>query len=86
MVVHIAFLALKWPFSGQPDNHKGWASSMAFSSNENGLNQVIFSKWKLGGFEIMTFSNPPIFNSKVQEFKFPPFYDYYDFQTKIKCV
>ena len=26
-----AFLPLKWPFVGQPDNHIGWATSLAYT-------------------------------------------------------
>ena len=43
-----AFLPLKWPFVGQPDNHMGWATSLACTLNIFYLPKDYFLKfwWK----------------------------------------
>lgn len=65
-----ALLALKWPFIGQPDNHKGWDTSMPFAS----INHIFIgiNPWKFGNiiikkslFTKLQNHISQIFNSKI---------------------
>ena len=53
-----AFLPLKWPFVGQPDNHIGWATSLAYTSSTY-LRTISWNfgekMFRIGGFENLTF-------------------------------
>ena len=75
----LVFLAHKRQFSGLPDNHIGWPTSIF--PDLHALNFIIFSKWKIGEFEknyifwIHQFSLLHLHS-----------YDYYGFQLKITPV
>ena len=64
------FLTLKWPFLGQPDNPKGWTTSMLFLTICHifiGINPWKFCTKKSfsTNLKIWHFTKPPIFNSKL---------------------
>ena len=55
-----AFLPLKWPFIGQPDNHIGWATSLALRWISSIYPRTLFwnfgeKMFRNGGFEKLTF-------------------------------
>ena len=55
-----AFLPLKWPFVGQPENHIGWATSLGYSWVSSTYPRTIFwnfgeKMFRIGGFEKLTF-------------------------------
>ena len=56
----IAFLPLKWPIVGQPDNHIGWAPSLAYTWVSSTYSRTISwnfgeKTFRIGGFEKLTF-------------------------------
>ena len=66
-----AFLPLKWPFVGQPDNHIGWATSLAYSWVSSTYPRTI--SWNFGEkmFKIGGFEKLPFFEiTKFQYWKF----------------
>ena len=55
-----ALLPLKWPFVGQPYNHIGWATSLAYSWVSSTYPRTISwnfgeKMFRIGGFEKLTF-------------------------------
>ena len=54
-----AFLPLKWPFVGKPDNYIGWATSLAYTWVSSTYQRTIFCYFgekmlRIGGFEKLT--------------------------------
>ena len=63
-----AFLPLKWPFVGQPDNHIGWATSLAYTWISPTYPRTI--SWNFGEkiFRIGEFEKLTFFWNKSAEF------------------
>ena len=56
----LVFFALNWPFVGQPDNHIGWATSLAYTWVSSTYPRTISwnfgeKMFRIGGFEKLTF-------------------------------
>ena len=67
-----AFLHLNWPFVGQPDNHKGWTTSLSYTwvhfTDPRTISWNFGEKMlRIGGFEKLTFLKQP--NSYTQNSK-----------------
>ena len=80
----LAFLALKWPFIEQPENHIGWDLSMSFTS----INPIFMeiNLWKFGQkqFSIHKFTQSQFSNQefKIQKFKIGLFFFLVKIQLK----
>ena len=72
----LVFFALKWPFVGQPDNHIGWATSLAYTWVSSTYPRTISwnfgeKMFRIGGFEKLTFFETIKFQySKFKKFSF----------------
>ena len=90
-----AFLPLKWPFVGQPDNHIGWAISLVYSWVSSTYQRTISwnfgeKMFRIGGFEKLTFFETTKFQylkyKKIWLFSFIPAEMFYKFLGKIDWV
>ena len=76
-----AFSPLKWPYVGQPDNHIGWATSLAYTWVSSTYPRTISWNFgekmsRIGGFEKLAFLKQPKSNiqnsEKIEKFSLIP--------------